>query len=344
MRGRQVEEDPRLRPLPYLSYQNQVVDENFFSLLIFRTRHDFRSVSELNNHQQTCIRRTSNTARPKKKEHDSKSSDEESEYEDDENVATCQGCEMSFASVAGLDAHTQHCNKKVRCDVSNLKVEGKVDGNNFKQGICVDSKPQLEINDRLPSTAMTTVMVGPNIVGDKFVGAGRTQWDSMSKEDVIAYSSFQEVVKNTGELTERRKEDILAPAGHLELNVDFSKMKKAAVEASLENISDASPLLNKRAEVTGGGSWSDFISENGVSASSETPPRRKTKPGTPHEPKTPQNIANNGGAGTKVTMLVDFLSREGKPFRINLTMPRDCNMQKVLAKVRPAAAIHPIYA
>ena len=274
-----------------MSSQNQVVDENILSLLIFRTQHVFRSVSELNNHQQTCIRRTSNTVRPKKKEHDSESSDEESEHEDDENVATCQGCEMSFASVAGLDAHRQHCNKKVRCDVSNSKVEGKVEGNNFKQGVCVDSKPQLEINDRVPSTDMTTVMVGPHIVGDEFVGAGRTQWDSMSKEDV-------------------------------------------------------SPLLKKRAEVTGGASWSDFISENGVSPSSETPPRRerKTKPGTPHGPKTPQNIANNGGAGTKVKMLVDFLSREGKPFRINLTLPKDCNMQRVLAKVRPAAAIHLICA
>ena len=168
--------------MSYLSDQNQVVGENFLSLLIFRTQHLFRSVSELNNHQQTCIRRTSNTVRLKKKEHDIESSDEESEHEDDENVATCQGCEMSFASVAGLDAHRQHCNKKVRCDVSNSKVEGKVESNNnFKQGVCVDSKPQLEINDRLSSTDMTMVMVGPNIVGDKFVGAGRTQWDwSMS--------------------------------------------------------------------------------------------------------------------------------------------------------------------
>ena len=109
---------------------------------------------------------------------------------------------------------------------------------------------------------------------------------------------------------------------------------------------DFLPLLKERAEVTGGASWSDFISENGVSPGSETPPRkeRKTKPGTPHGPKTPQNIANNGGAGTKVKMLVDFLSREGKPFRINLTLPKDCNMQRVLAKVRPAAAIHLIYA
>ena len=46
-------------------------------------------------------------------------------------MATCKGCEMSFASVAGLDAHRQHCNKKVSCDVSNLKTEGKVEGNDF---------------------------------------------------------------------------------------------------------------------------------------------------------------------------------------------------------------------
>ena len=76
-----LEEDPRLRPLSCLLDQNQVVDENFLSLLISRTQHDFRSVCELNNHQQTCIRRTSisNTVRPKKKEHDTESSDEESE-------------------------------------------------------------------------------------------------------------------------------------------------------------------------------------------------------------------------------------------------------------------------
>ena len=35
----------------------------------------------------------------------------------------------------------------------------------------------------------------------------------------------------------------------------------------------------------------------------------------------------------KVRMLVDFLSLEGKPFRINLTLPRDCIMQTVLVKV-----------
>jgi len=89
----------------------------------------------------------------------------------------------------------------------------------------------------------------------------------MSKEDVNAFSSSQDAVKNehhcTGELTERRKEDILAPAGHPEFNVNFSKSKGASIKK--ENISDASPLLKKRAEVNGGGSWSDFISQNGVS-------------------------------------------------------------------------------
>merc|ERR1712192_142157 len=35
----------------------------------------------------------------------------------------------------------------------------------------------------------------------------------------------------------------------------------------------------------------------------------------------------------KVKMLVDYLSMDGKPFRINLTLPRDCIMQKVLVKI-----------
>ena len=98
----------------------------------------------------------------------------------------------------------------------------------------------------------------------------------------------------------------------------------------------------KRAEVSGGGSWSDFIAENGASPSSETPPRRgrKTESVTPKGPEMPHNVVNKGGAETKVKMLVDFLSREGKPFRINLTLPRDCNMQRVLAKVRLAAPFH----
>ena len=90
----------------------------------------------------------------------------------------------------------------------------------------------------------------------------------------------------TGELSDRGREEILALAGHLQLNVDFSQSKSASAkkpvkEASLENLSDASPLLKKRVEVTGGGSWSDFIAENGASPGAETPPRRgrKSKPG-----------------------------------------------------------------
>ena len=54
---------------------------------------------------------------------------------------------MSFASVAGLDAHRQRCNMKVRCDVNKLKGEGEVEGNNnLKQGVCEDSKPPLDVS------------------------------------------------------------------------------------------------------------------------------------------------------------------------------------------------------
>ena len=69
----------------------------------------------------------------------------------------------------------------------------------------------------------------------------------------------------------------------------------------------------------------------------------KLIPGIPQGLVTPQNVVNKGGAETKVKMLVDFLSKEGKPFRINLTLPRDCNMHRVLAKVRTTAAFHLMY-
>ena len=60
-----------------LSDQVQVVEEICPALLNFRTKYDFRSVSELTNHKQTCSRRTSNTTRAKKKrQHDSDSSDD----------------------------------------------------------------------------------------------------------------------------------------------------------------------------------------------------------------------------------------------------------------------------
>ena len=338
-----------------MSDQVQVVEEICPALVNFRTKYDFRSVSELIIHKQTCIRRTSNTTRPKKKrEHDSDSSDVESEYEDDENVATCQGCEMSFASVAGLDAHRQRCNMKVRCDVNKLKGEGEVEGNNnFKLSVCEDSKLLLEVNDRLESTKSIVIekldVVGCDVVGEKFGGAGTTKWDLLSKE--VAYSSLsQDAVNNTGELSERGKEETLGHAGHPQLDVNFSKSKSAsaqnaAKEANLENKSDASPMLEKRVDVSGGGSWSDFIAENGACPSSETPPRRRrtTTPRIPQGLETPQNASNKGGAETKAKMLVDFLSKEGKPFRINLTLPRDCNMHRVLAKVRTTAAFHLMY-
>ena len=60
----------------------------------------------MQRHQKFC----------KKGNEDSSNNDEEeSEYEEkvDENVATCQECEMSFASAAGLAVHYQHCNKKL---------------------------------------------------------------------------------------------------------------------------------------------------------------------------------------------------------------------------------------
>merc|ERR1719209_2451837 len=44
-------------------------------------------------------------------------------------------------------------------------------------------------------------------------------------------------------------------------------------------------------------------------------------------------VTREAPAEPKVKMLVDYLSTDGKAFRINLTLPRDCIMQKVLTKI-----------
>ena len=41
----------------------------------------------------------------------------------------------------------------------------------------------------------------------------------------------------------------------------------------------------------------------------------------------------NGVHDTKLKMFVDYLAEDGKPYRINLTLPRECTMQIVLVKV-----------
>ena len=41
----------------------------------------------------------------------------------------------------------------------------------------------------------------------------------------------------------------------------------------------------------------------------------------------------NGVHDTKLKMFVDYLAEDGKPYRINLTLPRECTMQTVLVKV-----------
>jgi len=41
----------------------------------------------------------------------------------------------------------------------------------------------------------------------------------------------------------------------------------------------------------------------------------------------------NGVRYTKLKMFVDYLAEDGKPYRINLTLPRECTMQIVLVKI-----------
>ena len=90
----------------------------------------------------------------------------------------------------------------------------------------------------------------------------------------------------TGEVAERGREDMTALANHLQLNVDLAKAGSKGPNNSKSDQdigseitpSDASPPLKQRAEVFGGGSWSDFIAVNGSSPPTEAPAKKGRKP------------------------------------------------------------------
>ena len=77
-----------------------------------------------------------------------------------------------------------------------------------------------------------------------------------------------------------------ALANHLQLNVDLAKAGSKGPNNSKSDQdigseitpSDASPPLKQRAEVFGGGSWSDFIAVNGSSPPTEAPAKKGRKP------------------------------------------------------------------
>jgi len=267
----------------------------------------FRSVSELSKHRQFCFKRnkrfvcaTCNKTylyarslqrhrRVCKKGRDDESSNEESEYEEevDDNVATCQECEMSFASAAGLEVHQKHCNKKVVYeDVGAGSAESEVQGSN-NNSVRVAEKasramPLLQKNSECSKCSKTFTSNMALALHKQFFG------ESCDK----TAGGESEVNKGLGESNkseqDTRKKELVNSCLVKEGNVDA-----AAEEETKKTVGEDSALEGKDNEAV----------------------NKVEKP----EPK--------------VKMLVDFLSLDGKPFRINLTLPRDCIMQKVLVKI-----------
>jgi len=141
----------------------------------------------------------------------------------------------------------------------------------------------------------------------------------------------------TGEVAERGRDDMAALANHLQLKIDLARgapkgpgSTRPDKEVRLENDLDASPSLKKRAEVAGGGSWSDFIAENGASPGAETPPRRGRKPRVATPLADPQEAHSSvstplSGALSKKTRAFKSISdpeEEEELFKINAEKKR----------------------
>jgi len=153
----------------------------------------------------------------------------------------------------------------------------------------------------------------------------------------------------TGEVAERGRDDMAALANHLQLKIDLAKgapkgpgSTKPDKEVSLENDSDASPSLKKRAEVAGGGSWSDFIAENGASPGTETPPRRGRKPrmatplADPEEANSTVSTLFSGAKKTRALKSVRDPEEEEELFKINAEKKRMDIKLKNLTRDRSA--------
>ena len=238
----------------------------------------------LQRHRRICKK-----GRGKQDDDESSSSNEESEYEEevDDNVATCQECEMSFASAAGLEVHQKHCNKKVVYeDVGAGSAESEVQGsNNNSVGVAEKASramPLLQKNSECSKCSKTFTSNMALALHKQFFG------ESCDK----TAGGESEVNKGLGESNkseqDTRKKELVNSCLVKEGNFDA-----AAEEETKKTVGEDSALEGKDNEAV----------------------NKVEKP----EPK--------------VKMLVDFLSLDGKPFRINLTLPRDCIMQKVLVKV-----------
>jgi len=300
----------------------------------------FRSVSELSKHRQLCFkrnkrfvcttcnktylyarglqrhRRICKTGRGEHDDDESSSSNEESEYEEevDDNVATCQECEMSFASAAGLEVHQQHCNKKVVYDdVGADSAESEVKGSkNNSMGVAEKasrSMPLVQKNSQCSKCDKTFTSNMALALHKQFFG------ESCNK---TAIGGESEVKRGLGESNKSEESDVDNRKKRL---VNSCSLEKRQTDAAAEE--ETKKTIGQSGVMEGNGSEAMDKAEG-----------KSIKVSNPDEVKDPvTRDCPRETPESKVKMLVDFLSLDGKPFRINLTLPRDCIMQKVLVKI-----------
>ena len=279
----------------------------------------FPYARSLHRHQKSC---------KKKEDVDSSSNDEESEYEQvDENVAACQECEMSFASPAGLEVHQQHCNKKARYgDVGTEQAKVKVEGNNNnKSSMRVVEKasrlmPLLLQKDSECSGCGKTFSSDAKLLLHKKLICNKTAADGgeiKNGGESGGKRSFEGERKDLGQSVD------VDPKKSLGDGSGVSQVDADSRKTDLENNSN----VGKESEVVATKENIDTAIGKGSDVAVVKKVEAKAKP------VEDQVTTTRDCPKEKVRMLVDFLSLEGKPFRINLTLPRDCIMQTVMVKV-----------
>ena len=258
----------------------------------------------LQRHQKFC---------KKGNDDSSNNEEEESEYEEevDENVATCQECEMSFASAAGLAAHYQHCNKKVVFnEVGSEKPieQNKVEGNN---------------SNKKASRALP-LLVQKNVECSD-CGKAFTSNTALSLHKRFFGENCNKTARGENAANKGRGER----NGSEESGFDSKKIGlDNSCLAEKRNIDASAREETKKTAVEG-----DVKEENDGEVVKKVEPGKSTKIKEEKEDSVTQDCPKDSSTEAKVKMLVDYQSLDGKPFKINLTLPRDCVMQKVLTKV-----------
>merc|ERR1719500_96092 len=258
-----------------------------------------------------CKGTKSFAGREKKQDDDSSNDEEESEYEEeiDENVATCQECEMSFASAAGLAVHHQHCNKKVVCDelgAARPDGQGNVEGNNG------NTKERRSLP--LVQTKSDCLECGKTFTSNTALSLHKRFFEENCKKTARGGNK-----RNRGQGERNSSEESGVDAKKVGLDNSYLTDKRNTVI----------PAEKETQKAAGEG---DVIEENNSGAVNKVETGKSIKVKEEQYPVT-KDCQKETPTEAKVKMLVDYLSQDGKPFKINLTLPRDCIMQKVLIKI-----------